>query len=291
MNATALTKALGGRWHCGYGTARCPAHDDRNPSLSVRCGDAGVILLKCHAGCEQRDVISALQARGLWPGRSKMRESDPREAEKRHRDREHGQARRIEAARAIWRQSQLIAGSLAETYLRERGLHPSWPATLRYLPNAKHGATGLCLPALIAAVSAWPSRQVTAVHRTFITEDGTRKASVTPDKMMLGCVRTGAVRLQPHGPTLLIGEGIETALSVQQESGLPAWAALSAGGLEQVIVPDDVAEIIICADHDAAGQKAAERAASRFQEAGKQVRIAMPEARGQDFNDILRATA
>jgi phage/plasmid primase-like uncharacterized protein len=291
MNAREIVTAFDGRWMGSYGTCRCPAHDDHDPSLAVRHGEDGAVLVKCHAGCEQRDVISALQARGLWPGRSKMRESDPREAEKRRRDREHGKARRIEAARAIWRQSQPIAGSLVETYLRERGIHPSWPTTLRYLPDAKHGATGLSLPALIAAVSAWPSRQVIAVQRTFITQDGTRKAPVTPAKMMLGCVRTGAVRLQPHGPTLLLAEGIETALSVQQESGLPAWAALSAGGLVQVIVPDDVVEIIICADHDHAGQKAAERAAARFQEAGKQVRVAMPEAKGQDFNDILRATA
>ncbi len=29
MNAESLTRALGGRWHGSYGTARCPAHDDR----------------------------------------------------------------------------------------------------------------------------------------------------------------------------------------------------------------------------------------------------------------------
>jgi len=30
-------------------TARCPAHDDRTPSLSVSVGDGGRILLHCHA--------------------------------------------------------------------------------------------------------------------------------------------------------------------------------------------------------------------------------------------------
>jgi hypothetical protein len=49
--------------------AKCPAHDDRNPSLSI--GEvAGKVLLHCHAGCAQRDVIEALRARGLWPDRS-----------------------------------------------------------------------------------------------------------------------------------------------------------------------------------------------------------------------------
>lgn len=39
--------------------ARCPAHDDRDPSLSIR--DAGDrVLLKCHAGCPAEAVVSAL---------------------------------------------------------------------------------------------------------------------------------------------------------------------------------------------------------------------------------------
>jgi putative DNA primase/helicase len=44
---------------------KCPAHDDRNPSLSIREG-GGKPLVHCHAGCSQRDVIDALKARGLW---------------------------------------------------------------------------------------------------------------------------------------------------------------------------------------------------------------------------------
>jgi DNA primase len=49
--------------------AQCPAHDDKNPSLSIR-EVAGKVLLHCHAGCGQRDVIAALRARDLWPERS-----------------------------------------------------------------------------------------------------------------------------------------------------------------------------------------------------------------------------
>ena len=41
-------------------TARCPAHDDRTPSLSIDEGDDGRLLLKCHAGCATEAVVAAL---------------------------------------------------------------------------------------------------------------------------------------------------------------------------------------------------------------------------------------
>ena len=40
--------------------ARCPAHSDRRPSLSLRTTDDGVVLLHCFAGCATGDVLSAL---------------------------------------------------------------------------------------------------------------------------------------------------------------------------------------------------------------------------------------
>lgn len=44
----------------GYHVAKCPAHDDRNPSLSVREGDDGRVLLKCYAGCDVQEIVGAL---------------------------------------------------------------------------------------------------------------------------------------------------------------------------------------------------------------------------------------
>jgi putative DNA primase/helicase len=43
--------------------ARCPAHDDRQASLSVSEGDDGRILLRCHAGCETEAIVSAVGSR------------------------------------------------------------------------------------------------------------------------------------------------------------------------------------------------------------------------------------
>jgi hypothetical protein len=64
-SAADIFRALGGsKKGSGY-MVPCPAHDDRNPSLSVDEKD-GKLLLKCFAGCDQRDVVSALRDRGLW---------------------------------------------------------------------------------------------------------------------------------------------------------------------------------------------------------------------------------
>lgn len=58
--AEELAAALrGGKIAGGY-IARCPAHDDRTPSLSIRDGDVA-ILLKCHAGCERDAIFAALR--------------------------------------------------------------------------------------------------------------------------------------------------------------------------------------------------------------------------------------
>lgn len=53
----------------GQWKACCPAHDDRNPSLSIKEGDSGAVLLKCFAGCETADVVAAmgLELSALFP--------------------------------------------------------------------------------------------------------------------------------------------------------------------------------------------------------------------------------
>ena len=48
-------KASGDGW-----LARCPAHEDANPSLSIATGADGRILLHCHAGCALQAIIGAL---------------------------------------------------------------------------------------------------------------------------------------------------------------------------------------------------------------------------------------
>jgi hypothetical protein len=84
----------------------------------------------------------------------------------------------------------------------------------------------------------------------------------------------------------MIAEGIETALSAMQATGLPAWAALSTSGLRTLDLPNDLRDVIVLADGDDSGEAAARDCAWRWKRAGRRVRIARPP-QGIDFNDLL----
>ena len=92
---------------------------------------------------------------------------------------------------------------------------------------------------------------------------------------------------------LVIGEGIETVASVMQCTGLPGWAALSASGIERLLLPPDARMVLIAADHDpnGTGERAAQNAAQRWLAEGRRVWIAMPPGIGDDANDVLRRAA
>jgi len=66
MTARDIARGLHGRRSGAGYMACCPAHDDRTPSLAIRDGDDGRVLIHCHAGCSQERVIAALRERGLW---------------------------------------------------------------------------------------------------------------------------------------------------------------------------------------------------------------------------------
>jgi hypothetical protein len=127
-----------------------------------------------------------------------------------------------------------------------------------------------------------------AIHRTYLAPEGTGKAPVQPQKMMLGPCRGGAVRLAEAiaGKPLFIGEGIETCLSAMQARPYPTWAALSTSGLRALELPKEIRDIIVLADGDRAGEDAARACARRWQTEGRRVRIARPP-KGMDFNDML----
>ncbi len=149
------------------------------------------------------------------------------------------------------------------------------------------------MPALVALVRNAVSGEPQAIHRTFLAVGAAgevAKAPVEPTKASLGPIGEGVVKLgeAPADCTLIIGEGIESAASAALLIGGVAWAAVSAGNLGRLILPRDVRALVIAADADAAGERAAWEAMTRWRSEGRSVRVAFPDRPGADFNDLVR---
>ena len=130
------------------------------------------------------------------------------------------------------------------------------------------------------------------IHRTYLAPDGSGKATVDPPRKTLGPVWGGAVRLDPLATELVIGEGIESSASAGALMSLPAWAAITAGNLRAgLVLPEAVRSVVIAADSDVPGERAATDAAARWRAEGRRVRIARPDPERGDFNDLFLGVA
>lgn len=285
-DAQTLTLVLKGKWHRSYGTALCPAHGDRKPSLTLADAPDGRLLLNCKTGCSFVDVLNALRGLGLLDRQARPTPPDPAILAQRQAQ-EQAEAQRTERrALATWREALPIRGTIAETYLRGRGITCALPETMRFHPECWH-PTARRFPAMVALIEGLPRA---AIHRTYLHGDGTGKADVTPAKAMQGAALGGAVRLTQSDGPLVVAEGIETALSLP--SGLlcaPAtvWAALSAAGMAGLRLPDRPHRLTIACDGDPAGHAATTALAERATALGWDVSL-LAAPQGRDWNDILQ---
>ena len=217
-NAETIISELKGRWHGTHGIARCPAHEDRTPSLSVKERE-GKLLLYCHAGCDFSEVVDALRSRGLA--------KEPRQHHQRQMRRRKSASIKTDydtrqIARAIWKSAKPIAGTTGERYLQNRGIAIEIPVSIKF-DYLKHVPTGLVFPSIVAPIQDSDGK-LCAIHRIFLRSDGEGKANVTNPKMSLGPMSGGTVRLGAANDTVALVEGIEDAFAVQQMTGQPAWA-------------------------------------------------------------------
>ncbi len=266
---------------------RCPVCD-YNGTFSIRAGRDGRALAYC-ASCNDRDALQNAISRVMGGSCQAPSRSDTQDEASRR-------ARRQVAALRVWRGSEAAPGTLADRYLIGRGLSGlARSPALRFRGDTPHPEGGN-LPAMIALVTDAADLPV-AIHRTFLATDGSGKANAEPQKASLGPIWTGAIRLDPVAPEIVIAEGIETAASADRLLNLPAWAAVSAGNLATgLVLPPEVRRLTIAADNDPPtpggqhpGQDAARSAWFRWRGEGREVRIFVPDRTGSDFNNVLLA--
>lgn len=148
-------------------------------------------------------------------------------------------------------------------------------------------------PVLLAAVTDGSGGIIT-LHRTFLTPDGGKAPLSSPKKLAPGAIEDGLIRLFPPTAILCLAEGIETALSVHEMTGLPVWSAISLTGLRKFgEVPEGVKKIHICGDNDRsyAGAAGAYELAARIRRSRPDIEVAVhiPPEPGTDWNDVLRS--
>ena len=197
---------------------------------------------------------------------------------------------RMEAARRLWRRCRSIDGSHAEAYLRARAIHHCRFPALRFHPALFYrDDDGVRrLPALVAAVTG-ADGNIAGVHRTWLDPLRAAKAPVARPRKALGHVYGRAVHFGgSFAGTLIVGEGIETVLSLV--TALPdtiAAAALSAGSLGAFTPPPGLSRLLIARDNDPEGERAAHRLQRRCHEYGVAAVVMVSEQ--NDFNDDLAA--
>ena len=75
MNAEQIARALGGHRSGNQWKCRCPAHNDKDPSMIIFDGTHAV-QVRCYSGCEPIDIIHALRSMGLWEGMTTQEDPD-----------------------------------------------------------------------------------------------------------------------------------------------------------------------------------------------------------------------
>jgi putative DNA primase/helicase len=145
-------------------------------------------------------------------------------------------------------------------------------------------------PAMIGSIRT-VSGDLMSLHRTYISH-GKKAPVFSPKKIMTPAIAGGltgcAIPLYKPTDELVIAEGIETALALYISTGLPVWAAVSAHGMAEANIPEQVRKLTIAADNDenGTGQKAAHRLALRYRDI--ETKIMIPPTVGADWLDILR---
>ncbi|WP_070152562.1 DUF7146 domain-containing protein [Sphingobium phenoxybenzoativorans] len=265
--------------------AQCPFHPDRSPSFTIFAGGERFYCFGCGASGDVLDYVQRshgvtlreaadMLGGGYVPAIHVAQIAQDEKPE------------RIEEARYIWGDAVPAQGTPAETYLRSRGLHLPIPDSIRFarLPYGKGGAVHPCLVACVASVD----HKVVGIQRTYLAADGKGKAKVPKPKLSLGRIAGGAIRLAPCAADLVVCEGLEDGLTLQQEMGRAVWVAAGSSLMPAMQFPEGARSVVIGADGDSAGEEAAEKAATAFAKRGLRVRIIRPLEGFKDFNAELQ---
>lgn len=285
-----LVGQFGGQTYNGGQSALIPGpgHSRRDRSLSVTTGTNGATIFYSFAGDSYERVRDYLGITGSDFTRPRLGAATKRRSAD-LKDRCQAQEQRADWCEQVWSQTIPAQGTPTETYLQGvRHITTPLPLTVRHCSSApmdydRRRKT----PAIVCAVQN-RNGNATGLHVTAIKPDGSGKASHN-SRRMFGNVKGGAIQLCPFTDQLAVAEGLETALSFNQLTGIPTWSCLSSSGLAAFDIPPNIKLLTIAADGDQAGHQAAMGLANRARHVCD-VKLTSAPA-GCDWNDILKGQA
>ncbi|TMJ82288.1 MAG: hypothetical protein E6G76_23890 [Alphaproteobacteria bacterium] len=300
-------RLLGGEISGGQILAPGPGHAAKDRSMAVRFISGGNFLVHSFCGDDPircRDYVRERLGLPAWRSgdennrhipQSQRREFDriATDREAQYRPRSEDDLFRIKRAVELWHSAKDPRGTAAQDYLRSRALKlPDELAysVLRYHPRCpwRNENTGLIeVPALLAAFRSLDDDTITGVHRLRLDQPQNWPKT---ERRMLGVVHRAAVKLDPSGRDLIIGEGVETCMAARQLGHRPAWALGSVGAISFFPVIHSVKRLLILGETGKPSEEAIEFCGRRWQQARRRVQVIMPDI-GSDINDELIARA
>lgn len=266
-----------------------PNHSHKDRSVSLAETEEGRILIHCFSPKDDwRDVRRALADLGLLDDEPRGDQRGARWSASRIAA-QPASEERVARAQRIWEESRPLQRTVATAYLRRRAIPEAlWETpALRFHPSMTSLDDRARRPALVAAITD-PAGALQGVQVTLLSAHGTAKAAVATPRRVIGKLMGGVVRLHDVRAELAIGEGVETMLSASYDLETTAWAALTADNLSRFTIAAPLERLIVVADNDTAGMRAAEMLRERLP-ANVRADIASAPEGFNDWNDWARA--
>ena len=199
------------------------------------------------------------------------------------------QRKTIERALRLFRRGQSIQNTIAEAYLQRRRIIDIPTKDLRFHPNVYYrDKTGVqCQPPALLAAIRDHRGTFKGLNKIWLESNGCSVADIPYPKKVQGALLGNAVWFGTSNQLLLVGEGMETVLSLKTvRPDIAMAAALTANQLAAFDFPKSLQYLVIARDNDPAGLRAAQRLSQRASKRHTSTLIIRP--RFGDFNDDLK---
>lgn len=273
--------------------ARCPAHPDEDPSLSLSIGREGRIIMRCFAGCKAQQIMSAIRLpfTMLFPYPEDRQSGLSKEAFRTNVETRWEDEKRIKRAQKLYQEALALAGTPGANYLESRGIPTKLAVRngVRYADQFPYG-TDHAAAVVFPMYSATIPRRIVAVNGRFLypAQDTDGDKARTYGKPSLGIFGTkGAIKLE----VIIIVEAPIDALSLTV-TGYPALATCGVQNLRYFpdLFHDKTVVTAFDLDTNPATQTTIRANIERFkaEHPGRVIWVKPPGGELKDWNDMLR---